>query len=270
MGMGAHAQPNPITSYTRVWAEWDVVPNMQWAPNSVDSDANKEQTLQIFKFQPVFPFQLNDDWTLLTRTIFRFISLPTAAPLLGFSPSGLPQLVDWQEHNITGLSDISPTAFLVPNLGSDFTIGLGASFVLPVADGPLDSGKLSAGPALLGFFHRGPLLFGARMRNVWSLADGSDRVDVKRLVVRGLLRYQLNPDWYLISSPIITADWTRPAGSGWTVPIGGGIGRSFQVAGRPMQFSVEGYYNAVKPRVLGQELLGDWTIRTQWQVLFPN
>ena len=37
-----------------------------------------------------------------------------------------------------------------------------------------------------------------------------------------------------------------------------------------MQVSVEGYYNAVKPQVLGEELLGDWTIRTQWQILFPN
>tara|TARA_B100000482_G_C12493843_1_gene253787 strand:- start:311 stop:424 length:114 start_codon:yes stop_codon:yes gene_type:complete len=37
-----------------------------------------------------------------------------------------------------------------------------------------------------------------------------------------------------------------------------------------MQVSVEGYYNAVKPQVAGEELLGNWSIRTQWQILFPN
>ena len=33
-----------------------------------------------------------------------------------------------------------------------------------------------------------------------------------------------------------------------------------------MKVSVEGHYNAVKPQVLGEELLGGWTIRTQEQV----
>ena len=213
----AAAQRNPITSFTRLWGEWDVVPNTQWAPKAVDPSAQPDRSIQIFKFQPVVPFRLNDDWTVLTRTIFRFISLPTADPLIGLSPAGGPALLGWDQRSQAGLADISPTAFLVPDLGPDVTIGLGSS-----------------------------------------------------LVVRGLLRYQLNPDWYLISSPIIAADWTQSDGKGWVVPVGGGVGRSFRLAGQPMQVSVEGYYNAVKPQVLGEELLGDWTIRTQWQILFPN
>ena len=39
---------------------------------------------------------------------------------------------------------------------------------------------------------------------------------------------------------------------------------------QPMQISLEAYYNALKPTVAGEELLGDWTIRTQWKVLFPR
>ncbi len=63
---------------------------------------------------------------------------------------------------------------------------------------------------------------------------------------------------------------THHAGEGWTVPVGGGFGNVFKLANQPMQISLEGYYNAVKLTVAGQELLGDWTIRTQWQVLFPR
>ena len=37
-----------------------------------------------------------------------------------------------------------------------------------------------------------------------------------------------------------------------------------------MRISLEASYNAVKPTVVLEELLGDWTIRTQWQVLFPR
>ena len=86
------ARPNPITSYTRLWAEWDVVPNTQWAPRSIDPSASQDRSLQIFKVQPVVPFRINDDWTVLTRTIFRFLSLPQADPVLGFSPAGLPAI----------------------------------------------------------------------------------------------------------------------------------------------------------------------------------
>ncbi|KZR83060.1 hypothetical protein MITS9509_03373 [Synechococcus sp. MIT S9509] len=183
---------------------------------------------------------------------------------------GDPTLLNWDQRNQAGLSDISPTAFLIPDIGPDFTIGLGSSLVVPVGEGALDNGKLSVGPALLAFFHRGPRVVGARMRNVWSVSGDSDRDDVNRMVVRGLIRYQLNPDWWLISSPIIAADWTLPDGQGWIVPLGGGLGRFFQLAGQPMQVSVEAYYNAVKLQLAGEELLGDWTIRTQWQIIFPN
>ena len=266
----ANAQLNPITSFSRIWGEWDVIPNTQWAPNTVDPSARPERSVQIFKFQPVVPFRLNDDWTVLTRTIFRFASLPTADPILGLSSMGKPTLLDWNQRNQAGLSDISPTVFLVPDIGPNFTIGFGSSLVVPVGDGAIDSGKLSVGPALLAFFHRDAWVVGARMRNVWSVSGDSDRDDVNRMVVRGLIRYQINPDWYLISSPIIAVDWTLPNGQGWIVPLGGGLGRSFRLAGQPMQVSVEAYYNAVKPKVAGEELLGDWTIRTQWQIIFPN
>jgi hypothetical protein len=45
------------------------------------------------------------------------------------------------------------------------------------------------------------------MRNVWFLAGDPERDDINRLVVRGLLRYQLDRSWYLISSPLISSDW---------------------------------------------------------------
>ena len=52
------ARPNPITSTTRLWAEWDVVPNTQWAPRSIDPSATQDRSLQIFKLQPVVPLSI--------------------------------------------------------------------------------------------------------------------------------------------------------------------------------------------------------------------
>ena len=268
----AFARPrvNPITSYSRLWLEWNVTPNVKWAPRSVDPEADPDRTLNVLKLQPVVPFQLNEDWTVLTRTIFRFVSSPSASPEVGLSPFGVPTVLGFNQRNRTGLSDVSPTAFVVPNLGPDWTIGLGPSFVIPAADVPTNSGKLSVGPAFLGYYHRGPWIVGARMRNIWSVAGDPQRADVNRFIAQPLIRYQFSKNWYFTSSPIIASDWTRPDGDGWTVPVGGGLGYSFRLASQPMQISLEGYYNVVKPSVAGEKLLGDWTIRTQWQVLFPQ
>ena len=84
------------------------------------------------------------------------------------------------------------------------------------------------------------------------------------------VRYQLNKKWYFTSSPIISADWTKAKDEGWTVPVGGGLGYTFKIAKQPTQISIEAYYNAIKPSLAGEELLGDWTIRTQLQILFPR
>ena len=76
--------------------------------------------------------------------------------------------------------------------------------------------------------------------------------------------------WYSTSSLIISADWTNADGEGWTVPFGCGLGCMFRLAKQPMQIFIEGYYNAIRPSFMGEELLYDWTIRTQLQVLFPR
>ena len=57
---------------------------------------------------------------------------------------------------------------------------------------------------------------------------------------------------------------------GWIVSVGGGLGYAFRLANQPMQISLESYYNAVKPTFAGEELLGDWAIRIQVQVVVPK
>jgi hypothetical protein len=43
-----------------------------------------------------------------------------------------------------------------------------------------------------------------------------------------------------------------------------------RVADQMMQVSVEGYYNAIKPSFAGEDLLGDWMIRTQLKLAFVS
>ncbi|BAU65503.1 hypothetical protein STA3757_28900 [Stanieria sp. NIES-3757] len=65
--------------------------------------------------------------------------------------------------------------------------------------------------------------------------------------------------------PIITANWKASSDNKWTVPIGGGFGRVFSIGKQPVNASLQGYWNAAKP-----DGGADWTLRTQFQLLFPK
>ena len=109
------------------------------------------------------------------------------------------------------------------------------------------------------------------MSNIWSFAGDPERDDVNTLVVRGTVALSAQPQlvFNLLPNHCLRLDSIRGQRAG-SCPLEVGWGYSFRLGGQPMQVSLEGYYNVVKPQVAGEELLGDWTIRTQWQVLSPN
>ena len=88
----APAKPgiNPITSYNRIWLEWNLTPNVKWAPSSVDPEAIHDRTLNVLKLQPVFSARLSKDWTILTAQFFiRFsaFGVTVFGPSLSENPS---------------------------------------------------------------------------------------------------------------------------------------------------------------------------------------
>jgi hypothetical protein len=71
--------------------------------------------------------------------------------------------------------------------------------------------------------------------------------------------------WYLVSSPIITANWEADSDGTWTVPLGGGFGKIFRIGNQPMNAQLQGFYNVEHPQ-FGPE----WSLRFQLQFLFPK
>jgi len=49
------------------------------------------------------------------------------------------------------------------------------------------------------------------------------------------------------------------------VPIGGGFGRVFAIGEQKVNASLQAFWNVVKP-----DGAGDWTLRAQFQFLFPR
>ena len=83
--------------------------------------------------------------------------------------------------------------------------------------------------------------------------------------VEHALEYNFDRGWYVISAPVMTANWTARASDQWTVPVGGGVGKLFRIGRLPVNTQLQGFYNADRPKDTAQLRL-----RFQLQLLFPK
>ena len=106
--------------------------------------------------------------------------------------------------------------------------GLGPTFVFNSAtDDRLGLGKWSVGPTIAVVSIPDPWVVGAVFRNIWSFAGDHQRQKVNAFLVQPFLNYNFRNGWYLASTPVISANWeAEDKRNRWTVPIGGGIGKS--------------------------------------------
>lgn len=208
-----------------------------------------DRTSNILNVQPVIPIPLSENLTLVNRTIIPIFYQPELAPGL---------------DSAFGLGDINYTGFFVPATTGNFTWGVGPSILLPTAtDTVLGTGKWSVGPAAVGLVTQGPIVAGGLVSQLWSFAGDSNRTDVSLFTFQPFFNYNFDGGWYLTTSPIITANWAASSDQ-WTVPLGGGGGRVFNIGSQPVNVSLQAFWNAVKP-----EGAADWTLRAQLTLLFP-
>jgi hypothetical protein len=223
-----------------------------------------DETKNITNFQPVIPIDLNDDWTLVTRTIMPITYLPDALaknPGLGID-----------DDSQFGLGDTTFTAFFTPkNTEEDAWLwGVGPVFYLPTAaNDSLGTRKWGAGPATIALKVSGKWVYGALVMNIWSFAGSGQDEGIQKinlLQLQPFLNYNLDDGWFVASVPIITADWEADSDHRWTIPMGGGVGKAIQLGKTPMTAALHAYYNVVTPDDYGET----WQMRIQLQFLFPR
>jgi len=201
--------------------------------------------------EPVYPFRINDDWNIVTRTIIPITYQPR------FSPDYGPEF---------GLGNIVPQAYLVPSHPGPIIWGAGAQLFTPTATNKfVDTvavDKWGGGPAAVALTIQGPWLVGLLANNAWA---GSGRVRVNEMTLNPFVFYNFPNAWYLVSSTVITSDWTAPGNNKWTVPIGGGVGRVFKIAGQALNARVQAFYEVERP-TYGPR----WQVQAQLQFLFPK
>jgi hypothetical protein len=210
----------------------------------------KDKTQNTLNIQPVAPFNLDEDWNLITRTIAPLICMPEFT----------------NEGSEFGLGDIQFTGFLSPRDSAGLIWGAGPVFRFPTAtDARLGSDKWSAGPSAVFIGIEGPWVVGVLAQNVWSYAGSSSRQSVNEFLLQYFINYNMPGGWYISSAPIITANWKADSGDRWTVPFGGGAGKIVRIGKMPVNVSCQAFYNVEKP-----SNGADWTLRLQMQLIFPK
>jgi hypothetical protein len=219
-----------------------------------------DATANVLNIQPVLPFTIGD-WNIISRTIAPLIYLPSLA-------TGPSEIADDSVFGSShfGLGDINQTFYFSPADATGLIWGVGRSFNLPTATAtPLGSAKFSMGPAAVALVMPKPWVVGILARQLWSVAGPSNRPNVSQLLVQPFINYNMEEGWYLVSSPIMTANWEATSGNKWAFPIGAGIGKIFRIGEQPMNASLQAFDYAQSPNGGPR-----WAVRAQLQFLFPR
>ena len=212
-----------------------------------------DKTQDILNIQPVYPIHLNEEWNVITRTIFPLLWQPALYPGQG---------------STFGLSDTQFSAFLSPAAPKGLIWGVGGIAQLPThTSDVLGNKRWGLGPTavVLKITHGSPWVYGVLANNVWSVTNSSSSPPINQMLVQPFLNYNFKGGAYLTTAPVITANWQADSGDTWTIPLGGGVGKIFHLGKLPINTQVSAYYNVETP-----EYGADWQLRFQVQLMFPK
>jgi hypothetical protein len=210
-------------------------------------------TQEILNVQPVIPIHINEDFTVITRTILPLVWQPSYEPAhtvpFGTAPTEFSAL----------LSNAKPI--------DHWVFGVGPIFGVPTASNKtLGSNVWGAGPEAVAVYIQGPWVAGLLVNNVWSLGGTSGRGGTRysNFLIEPFANFNFGGGWYAFTAPEFTANWPAARNHAWTVPIGGGGGKVVKLFGKlPVNLQLGVFYNTVRP-----QYSGDWTLRTAATFIF--
>ena len=223
--------------------------NLPFQNNTDFKVGPNEATNNTLNIQPVIPVTVGK-FNLINRGIIPF---------------------KWQGETVegigseSGLGDITYEGILSPGRPGKVIWGVGAALIFPTATKDrLGTGKWQAGPAIVVLTITGPWVMGAIAQNTWSFAGDDARSDVNFFFSQIFVNYNIKNGWYLTSQPIITANWEAESGQQWSIPLGGGIGKTTHL-NIPVDFQLQAFYYVEKP-----EFGPDWQLRIQIKPMIPK
>jgi len=203
--------------------------------------------------RPTLAFPLTRDLSLVSRT-----TVPIASQ---------PDIV--HRTMTSGLGDIAESLFLVPRPASNVIWGAGPSLSFPTAlPDALGSGRVTVGPTAVVLMQSRLVTLGVLGGQSWSVAGDSSRPDISRLGIQYIAALYLPRGWYILTAPVLSANWNADSFRNmWTIPVGGGGGKVLHVGELPLNVWVAAYWNVVRPETL---VAPSGNVQAQVALLLPG
>ena len=212
--------------------------------------------LNMLQIRPLYTLS-TENWNFINRPIIPIIDITGTV-------IGRPELPSGGGGDATGLGDISYTVAVEARKLKPVSVAAGLAAVFPTAsEDTLGSGKWSAGPAIMVMTTQDAWSMLLSARQIWSFAGDSQRAEVNNFAMEPIFTYRLSKQWYLITDPVILANWELDSGDRWLVPLGGGTGHHLKLWEQPLDLRIEAYYNIVR-----SDGAPDWSMAATITFLF--
>ncbi len=224
--------------------------------NGVGPSNDDENMRFILNFQPVVPFKIAENWSLIGRFIVPYLNQPVFDPN---SPAVSGE---------SGTGDILASAFISPSKPTWAIWGIGPAMGLPTTTNPfLGSGKWTAGPTVVILKQAGHWTYGGLANHLWSYADTGDleRADVSQSYVQPFLSYTTKSALTLGVSSESSYNWEADSGEKWTAPLLGNVSKVTRFGPFPFSMGVGGGYYFEHPEVGPQ-----WKLRLTFTLILPK
>lgn len=198
--------------------------------------------------QPVIPFELNEHWNLISRTILPVIDQQ------GIAPGGVSDKF--------GLGDTVQSLFFSP-AESDPIWGVGPVFLIPTATDDLLGGEQwGIGPTAVALKQFGPWTVGALANHIWSFAGEDSRDDVNATFLQPFVSYITDTKTTFSVNLETTYDWEHEE---WNVPVNFVVSQLVKIGEQPVQF-----FGGVRYYLDTPDGGPEWGLRFGLTFLFPK
>jgi len=203
----------------------------------------------ILNIQPVFPFELNEDWNLISRTILPVIDLES--PTVG-------------GNDVSGVGDIVQSFFFSPKAPTKngWIWGVGPVISIPIGKDEFTQDQWGLGPTFVALKQQGPWTYGALLNHVWGIDAPSDREDTNSSFLQPFIAYVTPNAWTFSVNSESIYDWNTEQ---WTVPVNAAVSKLTNIGKQPVSFQV-GYRYYFEAPAGGP----DWGLRFTATFLFPK
>jgi hypothetical protein len=203
----------------------------------------------ILNIQPVFPFELNEDWNLISRTILPVIDLES--PTVG-------------GNDVSGTGDIVQSFFFSPKAPtkSGWIWGVGPVLSIPIGKDEFTADQWGVGPTFVALKQQGPWTYGALFNHVWGIDAPSDRESTENTFLQPFVAYVTPNAWTFNVLTESSYDWNTEQ---WTVPVIANVSKLTHIGKQPVSFQV-GYRHYFDTPPGGP----DWGLRFAVTFLFPK